>query len=136
MNGNNFEVFAPVRRGRIPEVGARVRLTARTETNGNGTLRLNRAALELIGINPVRGDHFYFLIEADRESGALRLTPTRDSFSGRLMNPMNRQITLPKSFFEWTGWPESIWEVVASDNGLVGGIREDARFRGQVGADA
>jgi hypothetical protein len=118
-----FETFVPQRRGRAHDIGPQVRLTARTGSNGGGTLRLTREALLLLGISAKHGDHHYFLVEVDREDGALRLTPTEDVFMGRQMNPVNRQISLAQSFFDWTGWKDSHWVVEARDGALCGDVR-------------
>lgn len=121
----NFETFIPQRRGRVGwETGPTVRLTTRTNTNGGGTLRISREALLLVGITPKKGDHHYFVVDVDREAGAIRLTPTEDTFTGRLMNPRNRQISLSRSFFEWTKWGDSRWSLELKDGGLYGDVQE------------
>lgn len=121
-----FETFAPVRKGRVPEQGSWARLT-RVSVKGKPigqNLRLTRGAVKLIGLDPKRGDHFYFVVEVDLESGALRLTPTDNVALGRLLNPTNLQMTLPKTFREWTGWGESRWEIEEENGSLLGRTRE------------
>lgn len=124
----NFETFIPQRRGRQAiDAGPTLRLTTRTTGSGGGTLRLSREALALIGLDPKKGDHYYFILDVDRQTGAIRLTPTDDTFTGRLMNPTNRQITLSRKFFEWTGWDDSRWPVEVEAGALVGSVKEPVR---------
>lgn len=97
-----------------------------TRTGKNCVLRVTRDALALLGISPQKGDHFYFIVEVDRQSGSLRLTLTENPALGRLMNPTNRQIGVTSAFAEWTGWGESRWAVESPLPGvLLGEVREE-----------
>jgi hypothetical protein len=124
---SGFERFEPQRRGRVPESGTWVRLSQAGRT---WTLRITRGSLDLIGIETKRGDHPYFVVEVDRETGALRLTPTDNVGIGRLMNPTNRQINLGQKFVDWTGWGESRWALRAEDGVLIGDVREPISMGG------
>lgn len=117
----NFEAFPPQRRGRVAP-GPNLRLTV----NGPAVLlRMTRPAANLIGIDPRRGDHYYFNVEADRTIGAIRLVPTDNVATGRLLNPTNLQMSLGKAFLDWTGWGESVWRIRAEDGALVGDERQE-----------
>lgn len=120
---SNFEVYAPERRGRVPEGEPWVKLVA--TPSGAVVLRLTRPACALVGIDPKRGDHPYFIVEVDRETGRIRLTPTDNFGAGRLMNPTNRQITLGKRFLDWTGWGTSRWILREEGGVLLGDKREE-----------
>lgn len=124
-----FETFTPQRWARSAP-GPYVRLShpmnRAARTGRNCVLRLTRPALDLLGISPQKGDHHYFIVEVDRQSGALRLTRTENPALGRLMNPRNRQINLASAFAEWTGWGESRWAVESPLPGvLLGEVREE-----------
>ena len=126
-----YETFTPSRWGRSP-VGPYVRLAHpgnKASRTGKGcVIRIGLEALALAGLSPKRGDHYYFIVEVDRGTGALRLSLIDNPAQGRLMNPTNRQINLSPKFAEWTGWSESRWLVESPEPGvLVGTTREEIK---------
>ncbi len=116
-----FETFPPMRRGRV-SADPHLRLT---NTKNHATLRLTRSAVNLLGIEPRRGDRYYFNVDVDREGGAIRLVPTVNVATGRMLNPMNLQMSVGKVFLDWTGWGESVWKIRVEDGVLVGDERQE-----------
>lgn len=116
-----FETFRPMRRGRVSRA-PHLRLTIGKNAV---MLRLTRSAVNLLGIDPRHGDHYYFNVDVDREGGAIRLVPTDNVATGRMLNPMNLQMNLGKVFLDWTGWGESVWTIRAEGGALVGDERQE-----------
>lgn len=119
---SGFEVYQPERRGRVPEKEPWAKLV--TAKSGATVLRLSKPVLALIGLETKAGDHPYFILEADREVGSIRLTPTDNVGIGRLMNPTNRQISLGRRFLDWSGWRDSRWLIRVEEGVLIGDTRE------------
>lgn len=123
-----FETFALGRPGRKPERDPVVTLSemhSRGKVHGQW-LKISQSALDLIGIHPKARSLILFVVDVDRDSGAIRLTPTGDRSLGRSMSIANRELYLPQSFRDWTGWGASRWSVHAtpSHDALVGDKRE------------
>lgn len=118
---HTFETFSPARRGRVRGT-PHLRLTI---TKSAVLVRVTRSAINLLGIDPKHGDRYYFNLDVDRQGGAIRLTPTDNVATGRMINPTNLQMSVGKAFLDWTGWGESVWVVRAENGALVGDVRQE-----------